>query len=245
MKKYLFIFFSTAAFCVCFIFPKHTEAKSVTASDSALTVVAATAADTTQKLKERIDNVLKNRTDQVKGVIDEITLRKRAVVGEVERVIENRITVKNTRGTQVFAVTPEVIVLKDGRKASIDDAAVGDWITLLGYTEKQDFILKRVMISSTPLSPQFSDTFIGTLQTISKTQATFLPRNEQTPVTYIMNKSTQYEDSQGNPLSLNDIKTDNEYLLIAQTIKSNKTAVVLHALGSIQASPTPDDSNAP
>jgi hypothetical protein len=191
-------------------------------------------AQTTQNLKDRIDTVLKSRTDQVKGAIDEMTLHKRGFIGEVERVIEKTITVKNGTGTEVLTIDPTVVILRDNKKASIDDIAVGDWVIAIGYTDGQNFTLRRLVVSSTTLMPKTYDSVIGTAQTVSKTQLSLSPRTGTDAITYQLNKTTHYEDAQGATLKVTDLKKDSQYLVISYTDQEQKTASFVKSLADSQ-----------
>jgi hypothetical protein len=205
------------------------SAKPVKASPSP-SVAPPSDAQTTQNLKDRIDSVLKNRADQVKGVLDEMTLKKRGFIGEVERVIEKTVTVKNNKGTEVLSVAPSVVILRDNKKASIDDIAVGDWVIAMGYMTNGDFTLKRLVVSSTTLMPKSYDSVIGTAQTITKTQITLSPRTSAEAITYQINKTTHYENAEGTTLKATDIKKDSQYLIISYTDKNQKIATFVKSL---------------
>jgi hypothetical protein len=202
---------------------------------------------TTEKLKERIDNVLKSRNDQVKGMIDEITLKKRGYIGEVERVIEKTVTVKNSKGTQILSISPDLVITKDNKKATIDDIAVGDWVIVLGYMNNQDFTLRRLMVFSSSLQPMSFDTVVGSLQTITKTSATLVPRNSKDAVIYTLGKNTSYQDVNGQPTKRENLQTDSQYLLIGSSDGSTKTATLLRALvaASPNSSPNPTPTAKP
>lgn len=217
-------------------------ASSVTATASA----TPTDAQTTQNLKQRIDAVLKNKSDQVKGVIDDLTMQKRGFIAVVVRVIEQTVTVKDDKGSQTFVITPDVVLVKDNKKATIDDIAVDDSVIALGYQNGQDFQLKRLIISSTPLVPAPRDTVVGTLQTINRTQLQLLPRSSQDMQTFSINKNTQYEDAQEQSLTFKDIQTDNQYLVISFIDQNNKIATLIHAIGTISVpTPSPKPTNSP
>jgi len=196
--------------------------------------VAASPSDevATQNLKERIDTVLKSKTDQVKGVINEMTLKKRGFIGEVERVIEKTVTVKTLKDSEVVILDPSVVVIKDNKKATIDDLAVGDWVIALGYDDGQTFTLRRLVVSSTTLLPKKFDTVIGAAQTVTKTQLTLASSSGGNQTQYQLNKTTHVENDQGKILKLSDIKKDTQYLVISYTDKDQKIAAFIKSLAA-------------
>lgn len=213
------------------VFAATSATNSATKTSPSPTVTPPSDEQTTENLKQRIDTVLKTRTDQVKGTIDELTQHKRGFIGQVERVIEKTVTVKNTKGTEILTIDPSVVVLRDNKKATLDDIAVGDWVIALGYNTDQAFTLRRLIVSTTSLMPRTYETVIGNVQTVTKTQVT-LTGADSTP--YQLNKDTHYEDAQGVALKLTDIKKDSQYLVISYTDQDKKIAILVKSLVATQ-----------
>jgi hypothetical protein len=196
-------------------------------------------ATTTANLKARIDNVLKNKEDQVKGAIDDLTLRKRGFIGSIERVIEQTVTVKSLTGNEILNITSDVAIMKDSKKAILDDLAVGDWVIALGYTDGQTFTLRRLVASSTTLMPKTYESVIGTAQAVTKTQLTLASTKEGVdPIVYQLNKNTHYEDLSGATLKSTDLKTDSQYLVISYTDQDQKIASFVKSLAAPQTAAT-------
>lgn len=217
------------------VFAVTTSPSPTTKVSPSPTVAPPTDAQTTQNLKDRIDSVLKTRTDQVKGAIDEMTLHKRGFIGEVERVIEKTVTVKNKNGTEILTIDPTLVITKDNKKASIDDIAVGDWVIALGYANGQGFTLKRLVVSSTTLMPKSYETVIGTAQAVTKTQLTLNTHAvNNDPLIYQLNKDTHYEGDQAQPLKVSDLKKDSQYLVISLTDQSKRIATFIKSLAATQ-----------
>jgi hypothetical protein len=186
---------------------------------------------TTQNLKDRIQKALEKHSDQVQGVMTEIGGNKKAIVGEVQRVTEKTVTIKNIKGSETLTIDPKVILVKDAIKISIDDIAVGDWAIALGYREKDsaDFELHRLVISSTSLAPKKFDTTVGTVKTNTKTQIVVTPRGKQEDVTFTIAKATSYQDGEGNTIKREDIKTNTEYIIVSNP-DTPKTITIVHAI---------------
>lgn len=186
--------------------------------------------ETTQKLKERIDRVIEQRREQVQGVMDQIGLKKRGFIGEVLRVTEKTITIKNRKGTQTLTIGLDVSLQKDNKRASIDDIAVGDWLIVMGYVDKEEFILKKIIISSTSLHPYTYITSLGILGSLTKTQLTFTPRTSQEKQTYTLLKNIAFQDEGGENIDRKFIKPGTEYLLIGYDDKDDKKVMLLRSL---------------
>jgi|GEM_PF-1676082 len=222
-------------------FPTQISAQSAITNTPSSSSSSASDLQTTQNLKQRIDSVLKNRTDQVKGVMDEMTLQKRGFIGQVQRVIEQTITVKNPQETETLTLSPTVLLTKDGKKATIDDIAVDDWVVAVGYTGQQGFSLKHLFVSSVSLVPPHYDTTVGNVLSIAKKSMQLQPRStdpQQQPEDYVLNKATKFEDAQGNALTQSDIQTDSQYLIVSFNNNDQKIVMLMHALGSGTAATT-------
>jgi hypothetical protein len=230
MNKILSIAFVISLFTVTAVNPVFAATKA--SPSPTPTVAPPSDEETTENLKERIDSVLKSRTNQVKGVIDEMTLQKRGFIGEVDRVIEKTVTVKNLKGTEILTIDPTVVILRDNKKATIDDIAVGDWVIAIGYTNNQTFTLRRLLVSTTTLMPKTYETVIGTAKTVTKTQLTLTPRTDADPLVYQLNKDTHYEDDQAKTLKQTDIKSDSQYLVISYTNLEKKIATFIKSLAA-------------
>lgn len=206
---------------------------------------AVSSASTASLLKERIDKVIEQRKEQVKGVIDQLGSHKRGVVGEAQRITEKTVTIKNYNGAEILNFTSDVVITRDGKKATLKDIAVGDWVIGMGYGTNSNFRLLRVQVSSTSLQPKTLITTIATLQSLTTSQAVFIPRTSDggTPATLIMGlstKNTVYQDNEGNTIDRKMLKTDNQYVVAGFQDGENKSALIIRALAPLN----PAESNA-
>lgn len=210
--------------------PSPTPKASPKATPSPSPSPEASPTSPTQKLKERIDRVLEQRKDQVKGVVDQITNNKRGFIGEVQRVTEKTLTVRTNKGSQILTVDSSVVIMRDTKRISLDDIAVSDWVIAMGYMDKEEFLLRRLVVSSTSLRPRRYDTTIGTLTTIKKTQLTFTPRSSKDPLVVTTTKNTQYQDGQGNKIDAKNLQTDAQYLVISYEENGQKIPLLIRSL---------------
>jgi hypothetical protein len=136
--------------------------------------------DTTQRLKERIDKVIEKRRDQVKGIIDQMSSQKRAFIGEVQRVTEKTVSIMTFQGEQeVITLDETIVLLKDNKRITVNDLAVGDWAIVMGYVNKESFLVKKIIISSVSLLPRSYETVVGNIKTVTTTQLVVTTRENQ------------------------------------------------------------------
>ncbi len=234
MKKIFFSFsFAAILFSISVASPTY-------AQDASPAPAASSSGDQTkQGLMDHISKIMEQRREQVKGVMDKLGQQKRGFIAEVKGVMGTNLTVSNPKGTQILTITSNIIIVKENKKATIDDIAIGDWVIVMGYTDAQgNFSARRIIVSSQPLQPTLPDTVVGTLQTINRISAVFLPRRSQAAGTYLLNSATHYQDFQGKSITLSGLKVDTEYLVLSTTNKDQRTATLIYSLAP-PAQPTP------
>lgn len=185
--------------------------------------------DTATKLKE----LIKQGTERVKGAMDQNGIQQRGFIGEVQRVTDKTVTIKNLNGSnEILTVSSDVILTRDNKKATIDDLAIDDWAIALGTTDKDVFTLKKLQISSTTLLPKTFVTVLATVKTVGKTSLTATERNKTDVVTYLINKNTLYQDNLGNKVDIKAIKPDFQYLLVGTQDDTGITLTTVRTLGN-------------
>ena len=202
---------------------------------------------TTQKLKERIEKVVEEKRDQVKGVIDEISGKKRAFIGEVQRVSEESLSLKTTKGNIIVPLTNQVILTKGNARISFSDIAVGDWIIAIGNRDREDFLPERIIVSGTSLRPTPKVITLGSIKSINRglTEMTITPRSGDAEQTFQLVKSTSYQDLEAANISNKSLAVDLQVLVIGKQKGDNVEAMVIRvltsaaSLPSIKPSPTP------
>lgn len=197
-----------------------------TASDSSLSPAASNSADTNQRLLERIHNAIQQHTDQIKGVISELGQKKRGFIGQIQRITQTQVTIQNPKEQEILTIAAGVDLQRDGKKVTIDDLVVGDWVIAEGYQD-QNFTLKRLLVFSHSIAPHTFTTQIGAVRSVTKTGLVILPRGTQTPVTFSLTKTTPIQDYAGNTLTQKNIQTDTQYLVISYLDDKNQPVVSL------------------
>lgn len=186
---------------------------------------------TTQSLRDRINKVLRQR-DQVAGVEDTQTRRKTGFIGEVQRVTEKTITIKTSKGSQILTLTPNVTILRDTKKITIDDIAVSDWVLVMGYTQGEEFEARRILVSTTSLRPRKYETTIGTLESIKTNQITVTPRGSKDEKTYTLVKTTKFQDGIGATIDRKALVTNSQYLFISYLDGTTSPVTLIRALAT-------------
>ena len=181
----------------------------------------------TENLKERIDRVLEQRQEKLKELEDS-GQRRRLFIGEVQRIIEQTITLKTRRGNQSFTVTPDLNLMRDNKKATIDDVAVGDTIAIIGYQDKETIQPQRIFVASTSLQPLKYETILGTVKGISRTQVT-VTKVDGSDQKFTFARTTEFQTSTGEAGKREDLKKDGKVLIITKP-ESTQSPLVIRSL---------------
>lgn len=193
--------------------------------------------ETTQRLKERIGKIVEEKRDQIEGALDDLASQRRGFIGEVQRVTSETLTLKTNKGTQILPLSPEIKITKANKPISVDGIAVGDWAVVIGTLEDDSLRPNQLVISSTTLRPKPQTVVLGTVTEITRTTATIQPRSGQSAVEFNLVRTTTYEDSEGNPLRVADIKANTQVLAVGSSGTDGIDALVIRSL----AAPTESD----
>lgn len=197
---------------------------------------------TTQNLKERIERVVQEKKEAIKGAIDRMGTQKRGFIGEVQRISEETLTVRTNKGIRIVALNdPNITILKDSKPIKLESIVVGDWVVAMGFSEEDGtFTPRRLLLSSETLRPQDYKVDIGTITEIGRNTITFTSRQDVNPQQLTIAKTTTLEDVEGEEIALTDITTDLQVLVIGydDTANNNQRVIkVVRVLSDI----TPDN----
>ncbi|MBD3279587.1 MAG: hypothetical protein GF390_02645 [Candidatus Pacebacteria bacterium] len=155
---------------------------------------------TTKNLKERIEKVVEEKKDQIKGTIDDLSQKSYGFIAQVQRLTEETITVENQDGTQILAIDDQVTLVKDGQEIELTKVAVDDWLIIMGYQEDAEFNPKRIVVSSESLRPSPHLVMFGTIKSLSRSKLDLEPRqkqNETEVLSLTLSQNIEFQDLQG------------------------------------------------
>jgi len=216
--------------------PKATTAPK--SSPSSTPTASVSPAQTTQNLKERIEKIVEEKRDQIEGILDELSGRKRGFIGEIQRVSSETITLKTNKGTQILSVTSDLTLTKAGNKISLDAVAVGDWAIAIGTMADDEFQPERLVISSTSLWPSKQIVTLGSIENLTKAEITITPRSGTEKKTFTLTKNTSYQDFNGDALKVTQLNDDQSVLVVGVTNDKGDEARTIRLLSPV-VTPTP------
>lgn len=220
---YILTFTLVAPLSVVFAQPTETQGAGENASDSA----------TTDQLKKRIEKVVEERREQIKGVVEDLLGKKGAYIGEITRISEEAITIKSNETTNIIPLVEDLVILENGAPADINTIEVGNWAIVLGNRSENTIEPEYVLVSSTSLRPAPQYVRLGTIQSINKNQLVFIPRGTQEEKTIALQKTTTYQDVTGEDAKLADFEKDLNVLVIATEGKDSLELKTMRSLAPL------------
>lgn len=194
---------------------------------------ATSSPQTTQNLKERIERIVEEKKDQIKGIINSLDSTKQGFIGQVTRISEETVTIKTNKATKILPISSEVELLKGTAQTKLADIAVDNWLVVMGIVEDDNFKPIRILVSSEDIRPKSYTVALGTVTDIGRNNLTFTPRDNPEELTVTTNNQTTYEDLKGEEISRSDIETDTQALLIAYDDEGEKVARRIRLLTTI------------
>jgi hypothetical protein len=193
-------------------------------AEESVVLDASLSSKTTQKLKERIEKIVEEKKDQIKGIINNLDSNKQGFIGEVSRISEETITVKTNKATKIIPITDDVELLENNKKIELSDIAVGNWLVVMGVIEDDTFRPIRILVSDDTLRPLPSYITLGSINSIERYELIVKPRTGEEEMPITLNSKTIYEDLNGEEIVRTDIEEDTQALIIALDDDGEKTA---------------------
>jgi hypothetical protein len=204
-----------------FAYAQETEAEATQASNSA----------TLENIKQIIKDNL--TSGAVRGAIDNLLNRKTAIYGEVTRVTGETISIAHRLGTRIIPVNEAFLISKDDKEITISDIAVENWVTILGRIKDDNFSPVFIYVYNESLLPKSQYVELGTITNITNKSINILPRSNQTEQTITILNSTQFEDVDGDEISLSDLSEDITVLVSGHSSNTAVEALTIRSLAPI------------
>lgn len=234
------LFIAALVVCLSLSTLNPTAAKEVKAQESSENKEenssSPSATETTRKLRERIERVVQEKKTAVEGVLSEVNPRQRGFIGQVQRVSEEAITVKTQKGTQIIPYNQNVDLRKNGKAITIGDVAVDDWVVVLGITESDTFMPKRIMVSGTSLRPRDHRVYMGSIAALTKSQIKIVKRSDGQDLSMTLTEDTKFEDQHGETIKSTELSEDIQVMVIGYQDDKGQTVTLIRALAPLDQS---------
>lgn len=201
---------------------------STEATDSATEI-------TTQELKKRIEKVVEEKREQIKGALQGIAANEKGFIGEVQRVTDEAVTVESTNETTIIPITPDIQLTKGTTNINIGDIAVGNWAIVIGKSSATgDFSPEKVLISTETLAPRPQVITMGSIQSITSQLVTVNSRLNGQEQKFIISRTSAIENVDGSTLQFRAFEKDMQVLLVGVETDKGIELKTMRALVEIE-----------
>ncbi|OGJ21370.1 MAG: hypothetical protein A3A82_01630 [Candidatus Pacebacteria bacterium RIFCSPLOWO2_01_FULL_47_12] len=188
---------------------------------------------TTREIKKRIDRVIEEKKQEVAGALAEISSKKRAFVGPIERVSESSLTIATHKGALVLPLSPTVKVLKKSEKIAVTDLAVGNRVVALGIETDGMFEPKFILTTGNSEQPKKRIVLLGSVTLLEKTKLTLQTRGSNEIKVITLGKTTKYQNADGSTIALKLLEEDITVLVVASESETGLTASTIRSLAPL------------
>lgn len=207
------------------------------ASDSATITPAVSDTETTQALKDRINDKLSADDQIVSKTLESIDKLRKAFLGQVERVTDEAIRVATADTTIVLSVNDLPSIRKSGSQIKAEDVEVGNWGLVIGSTQGENsptnITPEKLLVYTTSPLPKPPVAMIGALQSVSNTSVEVLSREDGQATTFKVLKTTRFQDSSGKTVSATSLPEDVSVLVIGYKEDDDQFATTIRSLAPI------------
>jgi adenosyl cobinamide kinase/adenosyl cobinamide phosphate guanylyltransferase len=199
---------------------------------------------TTQALKDRIEKKAEEDLADTEQENNQADQKKKAVVGQIERVSEEAITLLNSKGTQIVPVDETTQLTKAGKTIELADIAIEESAIVLGFIQEESFQPIKIIITEEKLLPNPQKIVIGSLIEIGDSQLIICSRESQEEIIFNLNTSTRFEDETGEKINRSALFEEVQ-LLVAGSLTTDtddesdsadetSTAAVVRSLAALE-----------
>lgn len=170
---------------------------------------------TTSELKKRIEKVVDEKREQIKGVLQDLLANKKGFIGEITRISEEAITVKSADNTTIIPIAESLNIMQDGKDLEVSAIEVGNWVTVLGNKDGEGIEAEYLMVSDDSLSPKPQLVNLGSITEITRTSITITTRGTQEDRELNIVKGTEFQDVDGEEATVAEFEEDLNVLVVA------------------------------
>ncbi len=224
-----------AIFLACLIGTQAKISWAATPTASPSASVEPTSEDTTKAILNRINKQLSEEQEaQLNQAITTLSQYRRGILGTIERVNDEAISIKHAKGTLIVPVTGALSILQDNKAVKRSELTVGTSMLATGALTKPEDIntlvaSKLEIFAKTPEPLPISVT-LGTLKSITNVKADVISRSGEKTLTYTINKNTKIQTSDGSATTVSKLNTDTTVLVIGYTKENTLFATTIRSL---------------
>lgn len=170
--------------------------------------------------------------EDIKAIYEQMESKKTGFIAQVLSIKDKTVKVSDPQDGEKFLTFDKSTILVSGNSQENADSAdlakwleVDDWLVIIGVIEDETFLPRRILISSTDLTPKAKYIKLGTFKSLSSNTLTFIPKGSETEEKLTVGRNTDYQDSTGEDIKTKEFTDGAEVLVVGVTPSSGKTAV--------------------
>ena len=175
----------------------------------------ASSSATTSELKKRIEKVVVEKREQIKGVLQDLLSNKTGFIGEISRISEEAITVKSAENTTIIPIGDSLNLMQDGKPLELTSLEVGNWTIVLGNKDGEGIESEYLLVSEETLRPKNQLVTLGSITNITRSSITVITRESEEEIELTISKATKFEDVEGEEATVTDFEKDLNVLVVA------------------------------
>ena len=156
-----------------------------------------------------IKKVIQEKKDEL-GDISKNLRNKQAYLAEITRVSAETLTVESCDGSKIVPIEENVELNKEIEKIEIED-----WVAVYGELKDDNFVTTKIEVYDQDFSPKNKKIMLASISEIHSNNLTVTGRSQDSKVTFVLDKNTEYQDYQGEEADYDDLYKDLQCLIIA------------------------------
>lgn len=162
---------------------------------------------------------------QVRG--QQIVAQRRGVIGEIQRVTGEALTISGRAGTTIFPIGPEVELIQDDQPIEVGEVEIGNWALVLGIKPEtgNDLVPRYVLIFSESPKPKPRVVLLGGITEVDANKLVIQSRFDESEHTFDLKTTTLFEDQAEEVISRADLEVHLNVLVIGYEVRDENDEV--------------------
>ena len=176
--------------------------------------------------------------EEMKAIYEQLESKKNGFIARVISFKDKTVKVadpqKGDKGEQYLTFDQSTVLVSGSKQENADSAdlaewlEVDSWLVVIGVTENDVFLPRRVLVSSTDLTPKKKYIKKGTFVSISGSKLKFIPLGEEEEIELSIARTTEYQDSSGEAIKSREFVKGSDILVTG--VSGGNGAVTVNTL---------------
>lgn len=189
-----------------------------------------------ESLRDRLKRAIDEKSDEAQQTLSK--RQRRALVGTLKDLTDSTLTLTiKTRETRFAAISDDTAFVKKGKTVTANDAALGDYLIVMGYPGERDILdARRVVITDGPTSRDTERVALGTVLKAKPKLKTFeltVPRPAELGGPEVLSVSLPKKTT----LDISEIADGNTLIVVGTQVDKNKPSLTLLAFKVVNPQP--------